>query len=87
MDLEPWYDYVETFVGVSGQSEGLDQVPDGKFLPPFPLHCAETDVRDTVTEKYPDRVVTPGRLAHRTEYDPEVHLGTRGKCQTRHRCW
>ncbi len=40
-DIEPWYDYVETFVGVSGQKEGLKQVPNGRFLPPFPLNCAE----------------------------------------------
>ena len=31
-DIEPWYDYVETFIGVSGgQKEGLKQVPDGQF--------------------------------------------------------
>jgi len=34
-DIEPWYDQIETFVGVSGQAEGLKQVPDGKFLKPF----------------------------------------------------
>ena len=76
-DIEPWYDQVETFVGVSGQAEGLKQVPDGKFLKPFEL----------VNEKYPERVVSPGRIANLSEYDPEVHLGTRGQCQTRNRCW
>src|SRR5258708_1994548 len=32
-DIAPWYDYVETFAGISGQAEGLPQLPDGKFLP------------------------------------------------------
>src|SRR3546814_14281165 len=36
-DIAPWYDYVETFVGISGQKEGLHQLPDGQFLPPMAL--------------------------------------------------
>ncbi len=86
-DIEPWYDYVEPFVGISGQEEGLKQVPDGKFLKPFPLNCAEQHLREAVGEKYPDRVVTPGRVANLSEYDPEVHKGKRGQCQSRNRCW
>lgn len=86
-DIEPWYDYVETFVGISGQAEGLKQVPDGKFLKPFPLNCAEQSFREAVAKVYPERVVTPGRVAHLTEYDPEVHKGQRGQCLNRNRCW
>lgn len=86
-DIEPWYDYVETFVGVAGQAEGLPQVPDGKFLKPFPLNCAEQQMREKINEKYPRRVLTPGRVANLSEYDPEVHKGTRGQCQARDRCW
>lgn len=85
-DIEPWYDYVETFVGVSGQKEGLKQVPDGKFLPPFPLNCAEQHMREAVAKLYPERVVTPGRVANLSQYDPAVHKGSRGQCQTRDRC-
>lgn len=86
-DIEPWYDYVETYVGVSGQHEGLKQVPDGKFLKPFPLNCAEQHLRETVAAMYPERVVTPGRVANLTEYDPEIHKGHRGQCLSRDRCW
>ena len=86
-DIEPWYDYVETFVGVSGQKEGLKQVPDGVFLPPFKLNCAEQHFREEVAKVYPERVVTPGRVAHLTEYNPKIHKGLRGQCQTRNRCW
>ena len=63
-DIEPWYDYVETFVGVSGQKEGLKQVPDGKFLAPFPLNCAEQHMRESIQKVYPERLVTPGRVAN-----------------------
>jgi len=38
-DIAPWYDYVEEFAGISGQAEGLRQLPDGKFLPPMELTC------------------------------------------------
>ena len=86
-DIAPWYDYAETFVGVSGQAEGLKQVPDGKFLPPFPLNCAEQQMREKIQAVYPDRIVTPGRVANLSQYNPEVHKGTRGQCQTRNRCW
>ena len=85
-DIEPWYDYAETFVGVSGQAEGLHQVPDGKFLPPFDLNCVEQHFRKSVRARYPERVITPGRIANLSVYDPEVHKGTRGQCQTRDRC-
>ena len=86
-DIEPWYDYVEKFVGVSGQKEGLKQVPDGQFLKPFPLNCAEQHLRESVLKVFPERLVTPGRVANLSEYNPEVHKGTRGQCQTRDRCW
>ncbi|MEM6698378.1 MAG: GMC family oxidoreductase [Bacteroidota bacterium] len=85
-DIEPWYDYVEPFVGISGQKEGLKQVPDGKFLKPFKLNCAEQYLRESVAKVYPKRVVTPGRVANLSEYDPAVHLGKRGQCQSRNRC-
>ncbi len=41
-DLKPYYDRVEAFVGVSGAPENFAQFPDGVFLPPMPLNCAET---------------------------------------------
>ncbi len=86
-DIEPWYDYVEPFVGIAGQAEGLKQVPDGKFLKPFPLNCAEQHLRESVAEKFPGRVVTPGRVANLSEYKPELHKGHRGQCLARDRCW
>src|SRR5690606_5604769 len=36
-DLAPWYDHVERFAGIAGQNEGLAQLPDGVFQPPFAL--------------------------------------------------
>ncbi len=41
-DMKPYYDRVERFIGVSAAMEGLPQFPDGVFLPPMALNCAET---------------------------------------------
>jgi choline dehydrogenase-like flavoprotein len=41
-DMKPYYDRIESFVGVSGAAEGWPQFPDGVFLPVMPLNCAET---------------------------------------------
>jgi choline dehydrogenase-like flavoprotein len=66
-DVEPWYDYVEDFIGVSGQAENLAQLPDGKFLPPMEMNCAETHMREVVAQKFPDRRLTIGRTAILTQ--------------------
>src|SRR5213592_2957464 len=47
-DLEPYYDKVESFIGVSGSREGLEQMPDGKFLPPMNLSCGGMLARDVI---------------------------------------
>jgi len=66
-DIAPWYDHVERFIGVSGQKEGLAQLPDGEFLPPMALNCAEQHVRQRMQERFGrDRVLTIGRVANLT---------------------
>jgi choline dehydrogenase-like flavoprotein len=67
-DIAPWYDYVETFIGVSGQAEGLAQLPDGKFLPPMEMTCAEQAVKEAIARNFGgDRMMTIGRSAVLTQ--------------------
>lgn len=82
-DIEPWYDRVERFIGVSGRSEGLAQLPDGQFLPPMELNCAETHLKQALAEKF-GRTLTIGRVAHLTALLD--HSPQRGKCQYRNLC-
>src|SRR5688572_1223953 len=82
-DIAPWYDYVEKYIGVSGQKEGLDVLPDGHFLPPMELNCVESVLRDSVKEKL-GRPITMGRVAHATA--PLPHSPQRGTCQYRNLC-
>ena len=85
-DIAPWYDKVEEYIGVSGENLGLEQLPDGKFLPPMELHCAEEDLKEAMAEKFDDgRILTIGRVAHIT--DETTNIEGRGTCQSRNRCW
>jgi choline dehydrogenase-like flavoprotein len=70
-DIEPWYGYVEDFAGISGQAEGLPQLPDSHFLPPMEMNCAEIMFRDGLKKHYDDRILTIGRSAVLTQ----VHKG------------
>jgi len=80
-DIAPWYDKVEEFVGIAGAAEGLAQLPDGQFLPPWPLNAVEQATRERILGKWPERVLTVGRTANLTQ----PHLG-RGQCQARSIC-
>ena len=80
-DIEPWYDYVETYAGIQGMKEGLAQCPDNKFIEPFPLNCVEQHMREKIAGNFGGRVLTMGRTANLTR----PHNG-RGACQARNRC-
>ena len=67
-DLAPWYAHVERFMGVSGAAEGLPQLPDGEFLPPFALNDAEAAARRSLQRAFDgQRVLTIGRVAVLTQ--------------------
>ncbi|MDG2371780.1 MAG: GMC family oxidoreductase [Flavobacteriaceae bacterium] len=83
-DLAPWYEYVEEYIGVSGEYLGLSHLPDSKFLKAMELHCVEEELKKSLNEKYDDRLLTIGRTAHITE-GTKPGLG-RVSCQYRNRC-
>ncbi|MEC5145108.1 GMC family oxidoreductase [Chitinophaga sp. 212800010-3] len=85
-DIAPWYSYVEKFVGISGNKDGLAHLPDGEFLPPMELTCVENYFKDFVGKNYKDRQVIYARCAHLTQ-PQQVHLDQgRGQCQKRDLC-
>lgn len=84
-DVEPWYDHVENFIGVSGQAEGLAQLPDSKFLPPMELNCVETHFKRSLAEKF-DRTLTIGRVAHLTAPLAHADSPQRSMCKYRNLC-
>ncbi len=80
-ELAPWYDYVEKFAGISGQKEGLEQLPDGQFLPPMEFNCVEKHVAKRIRDNFEGRLMTIGRVANLTQ---SIH--GRASCQYRNLC-
>jgi choline dehydrogenase-like flavoprotein len=80
-DIAPWYSYVERFVGVSGEKLGLSHLPDGEFLPPWEMTCAERHVKQGIERAFAGRRMTVTRVANLTR----AHNG-RGRCQARDQC-
>lgn len=81
-DIEPWYDYVEPFVGINGSVEGLPQLPDSKFLPAMEMNCLEQYAAERINKGFADgRRMIIGRSANHTH-----KVGDRGPCQYRNKC-
>jgi choline dehydrogenase-like flavoprotein len=84
-EIAPWYSYVEKFVGVCGNKDGVESMPDGEFLPPFDMNCMEQHMKQSIRDNF-GRDMLQGRWAHVTQ-PSEVHLKTgRGRCQSRNLC-
>ena len=82
-DVEPWYTYAEKFAGISGNRDGLPQLPDGHFLPPMEMNCVEKDVAARIKQHFKGSILmTIGRTANITV----AHNG-RTQCQYRNKCW
>lgn len=85
-DLAPWYDHIEKFIGVAGSREGLPQLPDGEFLPPFALNDGELALKQAVEAKFPGRKIIPGRVANLSKAQPHHEELGRTSCQNRSFC-
>lgn len=86
-DIAPWYGHVEKFVGISGNFDGLETLPDGEFLPAWELNCVEKELQKRIKSAYPDRDPIGGRCAHLTK-PKQLHLDQgRGQCMARNQCY
>jgi len=80
-DIAPWYSHVEKFAGISGNKDGLSQVPDGEFLPPMEMSCLEKHVKKSIESNFPGRNLIISRTANLTKAQ-----NGRGACQYRSLC-
>src|SRR6202047_668165 len=60
-DLAPYYDKVESYIGVFGTKENVSSAPDGVFLPPPKPRCHELIVKKACDKL--DIICIPSRLA------------------------
>jgi len=85
-DLAPWYSHVEKFAGIAGFKDGLPALPDGEFLPGYPLNCVEDHFKKQLSNKYGDRHVISARCAHISKPE-QIHFDQgRGQCMNRVLC-
>jgi choline dehydrogenase-like flavoprotein len=84
-DLAKWYDYVEHFIGVSGNNDHLAQLPDGDFLPPMDLNCVEKDFQGKLDDKFKRKLII-GRTANLSAPLKHDQSPQRGTCQYRNLC-
>jgi choline dehydrogenase-like flavoprotein len=80
-DIAPWYSYVEKFAGISGNRDGLSQVPDGEYMPPMEMNCIEKHFKQCIESNYPGRNLIISRTANVTK-----EINGRGPCQYRNLC-
>lgn len=85
-DVAPWYSHVEKFIGICGNKDGLEAMPDGEFLPPFDLNVVEQHLKDSFLTNYGNRYLVHARWAHLTKPN-QIHLDQgRAQCQARNLC-
>lgn len=85
-DIAPWYSYVEKFAGISGNNDGLSELPDGEFLPAYPLNAVEDYFKGVLSKEFTGRHVISARCAHLSK-PKQIHLDQgRVQCQNRVLC-
>jgi choline dehydrogenase-like flavoprotein len=78
---------VEKFAGVSGNKDGLPNLPDGEFLPGYELNVVEKYFAEQLKKNYGnDRHMISSRCAHINGNLDHFALQGRAKCQNRNLC-
>jgi choline dehydrogenase-like flavoprotein len=81
-DIAPWYDKIEAYVGIAGNRDGIANLPDGDYLPPFEMNAFEKHIKERLRASFPGRDLIIGRMAILTQ----DHNG-RKKCHARNLCY
>ncbi len=61
-DLAPFYDKVETSLGLRGHADGLPELPDGRYAAPRELTSSELELKRLVESRWPARHVLQARV-------------------------
>jgi choline dehydrogenase-like flavoprotein len=80
-DLSPYYDKVDTLLGISGTKENLPQLPDSIYQRPLKLNQGEVMLKRAIAKM--DRHLIPGRAGVTTD---GVTNKYRQRCMGRGRC-
>ena len=81
-DVAPWYEYVERFIGASGENSGLPQLPAQVLQPPFEMNALEKHIRAHLATAFGGE---RRLICSATAVLSREHNG-RGPCQGRDQC-
>lgn len=85
-DIAPWYSHVETFAGIAGNKDGIDELPDSEVMPGFEMSCIEQYFKEQLKTHFPDRYLIQARCAHLTDPQPIHQQQGRSRCQSQNMC-
>ncbi|HXB43453.1 MAG TPA: GMC family oxidoreductase, partial [Puia sp.] len=85
-DIAPWYSYVEKFVGICGNRDGLPELPDSEVMAGFEMSCIEQYFKENLNTNFKDRHLIQARCAHLTDPQPVHQQQGRTKCQNQNMC-
>ncbi|MCY4779027.1 GMC family oxidoreductase [Sphingobacterium sp. UT-1RO-CII-1] len=85
-DIAPWYSHVEKFIGVSGNKDGIDNMPDSEVVGSFEMNLVESKISRSISANYTDRKPIIGRHANLAEVTPTQTQQGRSKCMARSLC-
>jgi len=80
-DIEPWYEYVENYIGIAGTKESLSQLPDSKYINGIPLNSIENYLKNKIENNFEHRKLISSRMANKTG-----DKNGKGSCMFRNRC-
>ena len=85
-DLASWYSHVEHFVGIAGNKDGIENLPDSEVVGAFEMNQVEKAITAKIDEHYTDRKAIIGRCANLAELPDFQRMQGRGKCMARSLC-
>lgn len=85
-DLSAWYSHVEHFVGIAGNKDGIENLPDSEVVGAFEMNQVEKAIAEKIDTHYTDRKAIIGRCANLAELPDFQRKQGRGKCMARSLC-
>ena len=71
-DISPYYDKVDTLLGISGTKENIPHLPDGIFQRPLKLNCGEVQVQRAIAKMGRKLIPGPRRRHDRRRAEQQV---------------
>ncbi len=85
-DLAPWYSHVEKFIGVSGNRDGIENMPDSEVVGAFEMNQVEKAIAASMDKNFSDRKAIIGRCANLAALKEEQRKQGRTQCMARSLC-